>query len=277
MSKDAWNIFWTDGMGDGACLPGAVDANTRLQQYWSTFAENFDAPAHIVDLACGGGIVARRLADANKHISVTGVDYADVPASDVERVTLKSGVELTSLPFDDASLDGAVSQFGIEYANASMAGAELARVLKPGAGFAFLVHHADSQVVSDNRSRAQVIDAVLADHVRDAFIAEERQALAKAMFDIRLHADRKDVVDEIARGLGQSMVNGDGEPADRWAEFERLAGGERTILRALARAAVDKPEAWLDRLGSALKADGISIFRDSRDAPIAWSIFGRRA
>lgn len=276
MSKDAWNIFWQHGLGDGACLPGAVDANTRLQQYWTTFADNFEAPAHLVDLACGGGIVARRLAASNELIRVTGIDYADVPAADQDRVELKSGVDMSSLPFDDASLDGAVSQFGIEYADAQKVGKELARVLKPGAPFAFIVHHADSDVVANNAARAEVLDAVTSQNVRDAYVAGDKQALAKAMFDIRLHAARKDVVDEIARGLGQSMINAEGDRNDAWGEFERLAKGERAILGALHHAAVERPEPWLDQLGSVFAAEGISVFRDSRDAPIAWSIFGRR-
>ena len=277
MSKDAWNIFWQHGLGDGACLPGAVDANTRLQQYWTTFADNFDAPAHLVDLACGGGIVARRLADANDHIEVTGIDYADVPAAQQDRVELKSGIDMTDLPFEDASLDGAVSQFGIEYGDASKVGHELARVLKPGAPFAFIVHHAQSDVVANNAARANILDAVTADVVRDAYVAGDKQALVKAMFDIRLHAERKDVVDEIARGLGQSMVNAQGDRSDAWNEFARLAKGERAILGALHKAAISRPEPWLDQLGTAFTAEGISVFRDSRDAPLAWSIFGRRA
>ncbi|NNC48405.1 MAG: class I SAM-dependent methyltransferase [Sphingomonas sp.] len=277
MSKDAWNIFWRHGLGDGACLPGAVDANTRLQQYWTTFAGNFEAPSHVVDLACGGGIVARRLAESNDQISVTGVDYADVPATDQDRVELKSGVDMAKMPFDDASFDGAVSQFGVEYGDAGKVGNELARVLRPGAPFAFIIHHGESAVVANNAARAKVLDAVTADNVREVYVAGDRQALAKAMFDIRLHADRKDVVDEIARGLGQSMINATGDRAEAWTEFERLANGERAILGALHKAAVDKPEAWLDQLGTAFEAEGISVFRDSRDAPIAWSIFGRRA
>jgi ubiquinone/menaquinone biosynthesis C-methylase UbiE len=91
-----------------------------------------------LDLACGTGAVAERLARAGAV--VTGVDFAAPLVETARRRAAEAGLEIQyevgdaeELRFDDGAFDGVASTFGIMFApDQEAAAAELARVVHPG-------------------------------------------------------------------------------------------------------------------------------------------------
>jgi len=94
---------------------------------------------HVLDLACGTGIVARTaLHRVGPHGQVGGVDA--LPGMIALAQRLSPGIvwhhgRADELPFDDASYDAVVCQFGLMFfPDRPAAIQETLRVLKPGGG-----------------------------------------------------------------------------------------------------------------------------------------------
>lgn len=93
----------------------------------------------IVDVACGTGNASLLLAQAGAEVA--GIDLAErLVAAAAERGQAAglgdrasfSVADAESLPFEDASFDGAVSVFGVIFADPAVALPELLRVVRPG-------------------------------------------------------------------------------------------------------------------------------------------------
>jgi SAM-dependent methyltransferase len=99
--------------------------------------------ARVLDAACGTGVVAVTAARTGAH--VTGLDLTPelLAAARLNAQTAQVSVEwhegdVEALPFDTASFDVVVSQFGHMFApRPEVAIAEMLRVLKPGGTIAF--------------------------------------------------------------------------------------------------------------------------------------------
>ena len=118
--------------------PYAVDLVTRLD-----LPEN----ASVLELACGTGIVTRRLRDrlgSAARLVATDLNdammgYASGKLGPEEAVEWKQA-DATGLPFDDQSFDAVVCQFGLMFfSDKDIAVRETYRVLKPGGVFLFSV------------------------------------------------------------------------------------------------------------------------------------------
>lgn len=154
-AAEAWTFFWRQS-GIAGCLP-FTDAHisSALNEHWRSFARHLQPGSRLIDLGCGAGSVAHTLAAANQRITITGVDFAQVPPNASAAVSLCSGVQMEELPFPDGSFDGAVSQFGIEYSDLRRAAPEVARVLAAGSWITFIVHHAGSPVIAHTAGDAR--------------------------------------------------------------------------------------------------------------------------
>ena len=94
--------------------------------------------AHVLDLACGTGFTARRIAQATEA-RVTGLDYSTVnlararsASEGLEAVRFVQG-EAQALPFEDATFDAAVCECAVStFGKKPSVAAELARVVRPG-------------------------------------------------------------------------------------------------------------------------------------------------
>ena len=99
-----------------------------------------NGPARVLEVACGTGISTRHLAGAlpaGSEIQATDLNEAMLAHAakvngDLPGVTY-SQADALALPFDDASFDAVVCQFGIMFFPDKAKGmSEFARVLKPG-------------------------------------------------------------------------------------------------------------------------------------------------
>jgi SAM-dependent methyltransferase len=109
---------------------------------WQTLVELLGAgDGALVDIGCGTGSYAVALAELGW--TVTGVDVSQ----DMLRRAREKGVETvqadaTTLPFEDASFDAAVSVFThTDVDDFSAVVREVARVLRPGAPFVYIGVH----------------------------------------------------------------------------------------------------------------------------------------
>ena len=105
------------------------------------------APNTVLETAAGSGVVTRALAsrlvsDARyivTDLNQTMLDHAANKQGSDGRITWRQADAL-DLPFDDASFDAMVCQFGVMFFPNRVAGyAEARRVLKPGGRFLFNV------------------------------------------------------------------------------------------------------------------------------------------
>jgi SAM-dependent methyltransferase len=94
------------------------------------------APARVLDLACGTGIVTQELAE--RGCSVVGLDVSEgmlakahVALRDFDDVSFVLGAA-EEMPFDDASFDAATCAQSFHWFDEPRAFAELARVVRPG-------------------------------------------------------------------------------------------------------------------------------------------------
>jgi SAM-dependent methyltransferase len=116
------------------------------------------APKTVLETAAGSGVVARALASrlaSDASYTVTDLnqpmlDHAANKQGSDNRITWRQADAL-DLPFDDASFDVAICQFGVMFFPDRVAGyAETRRVLKPGGSFLFNVwDHIDANEFAD--------------------------------------------------------------------------------------------------------------------------------
>lgn len=274
---EAWTNYWRQAGPAGGCLPSAPrDVAVALQQFWTEVARPLPAGSRLVDLGCGAGAVAYLVSQANPGVEVTGVDYSHVPPSRTSNVVLLSGVEMESLPFENASFDSAASQFGIEYSDLPTAAGELARVLRPDAPLAFAVHHASSPIIAHNRRRCRALEALTAEEVGSAFVSGERSALGRALTPLLGSYSDQDVIAEFSTGLGEAIAIAPAERRALWADLTEKIANERATLRALEGAAVEDIAGWLAAFGRSFAFESALTISDSRGASFAWAVTGKR-
>ncbi|MGH1505271.1 MAG: class I SAM-dependent methyltransferase [Acidimicrobiales bacterium] len=137
---DSWNDhtaeWWQREFTDG------VDPE-YTEQILPLIAAELDGFTTVVDIGTGEGQVARMLADRGHD--VIGID--PVPAQIVEAQQRGGGPRYVeapadALPLDDASVDAAVACLVFEHIDdVDGAIAEVARVVRPGGRFVFLLNH----------------------------------------------------------------------------------------------------------------------------------------
>ena len=288
MSKaQAWSAYWSQMGESGGCLPGAppvVDAH--LTQLWGNFAIGFPAGAKLLDLACGTGAVSRSLLRANRELSLVGVDYADLPKGKSKKIKLVGGTDIADMRFKDGEFDGLTSQFGIEYCDIDAAMGEIARVTKPGAPLQFIVHHAESPIVEQNRNRHAALAAIerssTMDMARRAAIqpGSDTGMLSQTLSLIARSHPGQTVVNEIAAGIDHAVRFGGKNAGQELDRIEKNLAQELAVLGALQSVARDESgiAAFVESLGSAFDispAQPIQI--QGLPTPLAWLVTGKRS
>lgn len=285
-SRDAgwmWTRYWrigpTECLGDDA----SPAKRLRLHDLWWQYFASFPNGARLLDLATGGGAVARLAEQTGDslglHFDVDGVDLADsliTPQADTSqgrsKVRITGNTDLEALPFGDKSFDGLASQFGIEYASLQKAIPEALRVLNRGGRGLFVMHHKRSEISLSTAARLEAYSSVIDDGrafrmaervftliLRSAAPVELDRALAE--FRITLHMMRQKL----------SSQYGSEQNVGEMVKFlSNLALSPRAChpTDALRRLAVtyDDVIAWNLRqraqLSAALDEEGVGILRE---------------
>ena len=185
LTSEQWSALW------------ARDTVTTLS---SMFQDNYDlsiadfwqqvlAGDHnrVIDLACGNGALVWLANDfLNKNgakINITGIDAAAIDPfvtlnKDKDEFPMVSFIDNTSiekLPFDDNSIDVAMSQYGLEYSDLERSIPELSRVLKPTARMGFILHNDQSTIVKGSTRYLDHHKLILNDiRIHDLFLELDR-------------------------------------------------------------------------------------------------------
>lgn len=163
MNKDdekAWGDFWARQQGSegGGCLPerwrGIVESQRAA---WSRFSEQLHLEARVLDLATGDGRVLRWLLEKQPGLQATGIDLAPQLPEAPAGTTVRAGVSMEDLPFEDDSFDAVVSQFGFEYGEIAQVAKEVARVLVPAGYLGIITHRLNGPIMAHNRQRRRHI------------------------------------------------------------------------------------------------------------------------
>jgi SAM-dependent methyltransferase len=272
---DPWSRYWSRE-GSGACLPGAPQrVQDQLEQVWLVAAKAAPVAGNWLDVAAGGGAVARIVRTVRPDLTVTGIDAAQVSSAAVA-LGVRGGIDATALPFPNAGFAVVTSQFGLEYCPPA-AWAEAVRVLQLGGQLLLICHHAESRAVAQNGARLAAMQALaqaglfeLAQQL--AVGGGEDAALVAAVMAARAAHAGQSVAAELPQALGHWARAGRADAvaairAEAEAEMARLAAMQAA---ALDRAAVAERQTWLAGLATSAEAvlepDGTAV---------CWRISGR--
>lgn len=153
--RQAWDQYW--GFGTLHSCPGSYVGNYggALGEFWNRLFLRFEQDMRVLDLGSGNGALAALMISAVGEQNLPAIDAVDFatprpywlkknPGAG-ERIRFHEGVAMEALPFDDASFDRIISQYGFEYADPVRASAEVIRVARPGAEITMVCHHHDSR------------------------------------------------------------------------------------------------------------------------------------
>jgi ubiquinone/menaquinone biosynthesis C-methylase UbiE/FtsZ-binding cell division protein ZapB len=155
--RQNWTRHWATGAAHscegtyGATYAGAMGT------FWQQIFAGLRSNDRILDIATGNGALPRLLvaqrADIPFHIDAVDLSSAMPPwfashkGLPQHQMHFHTSTMAERLPLEDASCQGIVSQYGVEYAEHPTALQEMLRVLAPGGWVALVMHHADSRPV----------------------------------------------------------------------------------------------------------------------------------
>jgi SAM-dependent methyltransferase len=280
-SSDHWSIFWRDfGEGDQRperChIPG--DGRQAVDRHWTQFAEGLARGAQALDIGCGAGTVGRTLLDCRSNLFVTGVDFAQVPSATIANLAIQQGIRMEALPFEAGAFDAAVSLFGIEYGNIAQTARELGRVLKRGARFSFIMHHAESEIAREGSARVFGIRDALSGKVKDAFLAGDVARMDQQRLRLRNQHPDEPTVKLLSDYFGRTIGQAREERHAIWRKLEDDVAVELALTAYMVRCAKSPEQmgAWLAPLLGVMAATEVSVLRRGSGEPIAWAVSGIR-
>lgn len=274
----AWTEFWRDQPETIGCGAHAPEIQRPVTGHWSELARTLPAGSRVLDLACGAGAAARALLGGNPQLLVTGVDFAVAPESHDPRIDILANTRMESLPFLDRSFDAAISQFGFEYGKVEEASRELARVLRPGAPFSFLLHHGRSPIAIDSLAHRKAVEAIFGDDLRDAFQSGDLAMLDRQFAQLRRLFPYEKIIEESAHGLRRLIGQAPTQRHEIWRAVEAALAPELTMLAALEEAAVspERLQSWLQPLASGFDLVAPTVLPMVGGRPLCWKIEGSR-
>jgi SAM-dependent methyltransferase len=280
-SADHWSTYWRD-FGEGDQLPERChipgDGRQVVDRHWTWFANGLPRGAQVLDIGCGAGTVGRSLLDCRPDLFVTGIDFAQVTASPVPGLAIQQGIRMEAMPFEGGSFDAAVSLFGIEYGNVAQTARELARVLKRGARFSFVMHHAESEIAREGSARVFGIRDALSGKVKDAFLAGDAARLDQQRLRLQNQHPGEPTVKLLCDYFGRTIGRLREERHAIWPKLEDDVAVEVALTGYMVRCArsAEQLGAWLAPLLNVMAAVEVSAMRRGSGEPIAWVVSGTR-
>lgn len=276
-----WSAFWQEfcleNVPHERChIPG--DGRYLVDQHWAHFAHILPRGAQVIDLGCGAGIVGRTLLGRRSDLSVTGVDFADVPTPVVENLAILPRIRMEALPFDDRRFDAAISLFGVEYGNIDETARELGRVLKPGAHFSFLVHHLDSEIVGEGIYRRKALRQLLSARVRAAFLSGSMASVDLQIARLRDQFPGEPSITLFTNYLRHHAARPRAERQAKWQDLLDGLGPEIALLERLQHSAKSAAGVcrWVAELLPVMRVVSIGLLPRRSGEPIAWQVNGIR-
>ena len=161
MKDRHWSEYWEkDGAESGEVfISGQGDRHPALAEFWRAVFADLSAGARVVDVACGAGSIYAHLA-AGHGFELHATDIAaEALAALSERIdgVTTAAASADDLPYDDASFDLVVSQFGMEYAGLD-AFKEAARIVRDGGRLVALAHIQNGYVDSNNKAQLKAAE-----------------------------------------------------------------------------------------------------------------------
>lgn len=280
-SSNHWSIYWRDfGEGDQRperChIPG--DGRQTVDRHWTLFTNGLPRGAQVLDIGCGAGTVGQSLLACKSDLSVIGIDFAQVPKASIPNLEIQQGIRMEALPFEARAFDAAVSLFGIEYGNIVQTARELARVLKPGARFSFVMHHAESEIAREGGTRVFGIRDALSGKVKDAFLAGDSARLDQQRLRLLGQHPGEPTVKLLCDYFGRSVSCPREERHAIWRKLEDDVAVEVALTAYMVRCAksADQMGSWLVPLLRGMAAIDVAVLRRESGEPIAWVVGGIR-
>ena len=227
--QEHWTAFWKQGhtttFGDffKEGYRGAIGQWLVDQQ------DQWPKTGVLLDIGCGNCALLTGLLASNSRLDYIGLDPAEISVNEQARkflvncrneVSLVTGKGAEETGLGNEAVGIAVSVFGFEYSDTAVSVKELARVLKPRAPFAFLLHHSDSVVTRmSGRALAEYKDEEVKMVLGALSTISERAehvALAELKNDEKAEAARMRLNDFASWYLGQPTS---GEPNVTMFEF----------------------------------------------------------
>lgn len=296
---NAWDRWWQQATANGQthCLP-FLDQSTKdaLLAFWGDFANPLPRKAKCIDLASGSGIVISMMLNHRTDLQCIGIDASPQIGATSKAWESRPGVRMECLPFNDASFDAVTSQFGLEYGDQATIVGEVARVIKRGGHFGFVIHNKAGPVVAHNKKRADALRWA----ARDAALIEKAKrwvSLPLMPGVSNLAAFQKsvsDAVDRFGEGSGahefslavlQTLSLRGRQPAQEILmmldRLNNLVSGELARLDALANAALS--EKMIGELSAMLgdknlKISSIGMLPNAEPSEaIAWALRGQKS
>ena len=276
-----WSDFWHDfGEGDTRPLRCHIigDGEQVVDRHWSHFANRLEKAAWVLDIGCGAGTVGRTLLRSRADLRISGVDFAEVPQGNTPGLTIHPWVRMEALPFEDASFDGAVSLFGIEYGDIAPTAVELGRVIKPGGCFSLVVHHHGSETAAEGRARVKGIGDVLSGKVRAAFLSGDTDRFDRQRLRLLSLHPGEPTVRLLCDYFRRTITRTRAERHATWQKIVEDVAVEVRLTSEMVRSAKSpaKLGTWLAPLLSTMTALEVSVLRRRSGQPIGWLVGGTR-
>ena len=152
-----WSPFWSNPTitSFGNLFPSNYDG--LMLEFWKR--QSCGDLQRVVDLACGNGaltwIANDLLNSGSGRTRITGVDLAAIDpfkalgrrAGDYPLVDFIGSTAIERLPFEEASIDLVISQYGVEYSDLDKTIPEIGRVLKASGKIGLILHDKESVIV----------------------------------------------------------------------------------------------------------------------------------
>jgi ubiquinone/menaquinone biosynthesis C-methylase UbiE len=167
-SRNDWSAYWSQGHKTSFGNEFRHCYEGRIQEAWKAVFKSIKSKSNVLDL-CTGNAALLRLAEQDMDnfsaVNFTGVDYANVTASDkftqLNNIELLFNVDIEQLPLENNTYDVVISNYGIEYSDLSKSLAEVSRVMSDKGYAIFTCHFYDSVLIKNNRQELMMINAML--------------------------------------------------------------------------------------------------------------------